>query len=182
MVLWRIGTRPQFLLTASCGQRWEVLRGRGLAGDAVSHDNGRLRREQPEEAGQRLLLCEGGKLGDRQRYLRDEHRNTVTAFPSGRFCLSLEQLCLVSAILPLSYCQKKKRPLIVWGLSIIFLYLFIYFRFKNENKTTSVLVEKLSVLLSFPSILKINIFTSHHKILKGSQPRLLSEVISLSPQ
>lgn len=123
MVLWRIGTRPQFLLTASCGQRWEVLRGRGLAGDAVSHDNGRLRREQPEEAGQRLLLREGGKLGDRQRYLRGEHRNTVTAFPSGRF--SDTQLCLVSAILPLSYCQKKETPIDSLG-SFYYFSLLIY--------------------------------------------------------
>lgn len=178
MVLWRIGTRPQFLLTASCGQRWEVLRGRGLAGDAVSHDNGRLRREEPEDAGQRLLLCEGGKLGDRQRYLRDEHRNTVTAFPSGPFSLSLEQLCLVSAILPLSYCQKQKRPLTVWGLSIIFLYLFIYFRFTNENKTTSVLAKKGHSVTFFSFYFKNKqlYFTSQN--LK----RLLSEFISLRPQ
>lgn len=66
-----IGTRPQFLLTASCGQRWEVLRRGGLTGDAASHDDGGLRREGAEDAGQRLRLCEGGKLADRQRHLRD---------------------------------------------------------------------------------------------------------------
>lgn len=51
-------------LTTSCRHVREELWCRCLTGDAGSHDDGRLRLEEPEDAEQRLSLSEVGKLDD----------------------------------------------------------------------------------------------------------------------